>query len=316
MKLIKLLIKFIIYIFPLIAIALLINYSRLHITYYLNKKIYKETYDIQGNNDRYIPQGLTYSEEYNIILQTSYNKKHKASMLYVTDFKTKKLIKELIIKEKDNTDNTKHVGGISTNNDKVWITNDYEINEYNLKEILYTNNNYIKSKVKNKLPNRGDFCLYHNNMLWIGDFYLKPFYNVPDNNPLLMGYKIDEKINYNKPKYIISLPKMIQGMAITKENKFIFTSSFTNLINSNLSIYNNPINEKKNYYTLNNNKIEYYKFNKNNLINNIKIPPMAEGIFYKDKYIYILFENSADTYFYAYPKINKILKININKLDK
>ena len=47
------------------------------------------------------------------------------------------------------------------------------------------------------------------------------------------------------------------------------------------------------------------------ILKSIKLPPMAEGIFYKDNEIYILFENSADKYFFAFPKITKIIKISV-----
>ncbi len=316
MKELKFLIKVIINITIIIIIFLIIDYARLNINYYLEKNIYTKTFDVRGNTNNYVPQGLAYSKEYDIILQTSYNSKHTVSMLYVTDYKTGKLIKKLKIKETNNNDNINHVGGITTNEDKVWITNDYEINEYNLSNIINTNKDYIKSISNKKIPNRGDFCLYHNNILWIGDFFLNPFYKVPDSNPLLLGYNYNKKINYKDPSYVISLPKMIQGMAITDDNKFIFTSSFTNLINSKLTIYDNVLKEKNSYYKINNKLVPYYKFNNNNLINTLKLPPMAEGLFYKDDYLYILFENNSDTYFYAYPKIDKIIKLNINKLDK
>ena len=201
-------------------------------------------------------------------------------------------MKELRLIEIDDKDNNNHVGGITTNEEKVWITNDYEINEYNLEEIINTKNNYIKSIKNEKLPNRGDFCSYNNNTLWIGDFYLKPFYNVPNDTPLLYGYDT-KSIDYNNPKYTIKLPKMVQGMAITNENKFIFTRSYTNLINSELTIYSDMTKEN------------YKK------IKSIKLPPMAEGMFLKDNELYILFENSSDKYFFAYPKIKKIIKISV-----
>jgi len=274
-----------------IILIIVIDYIRLNIFYIINKNNYTEIADTQGNKNKYAPQGLTYSEKYDIILQTSY-KKNNVSMLYIIDFKTGKLIKELELIEPDNNKNQKHVGGIATNEEKVWITNDYEINEYNLEEIINTKNNYIKSLKKEKIPNRGDFCAYNNNTLWIGDFYLKPFYNVPNNKPLLLGYETTNT-DYNNPKYTIILPKMVQGMTITQENNFIFTRSYTNLINSNIIIYNDMTKEN------------YQK------IKTIKIPPMAEGIFYKDNNLYILFENSSDKYFFAYPKIKKIIKISV-----
>lgn len=295
---------------------LILDYLRLNISYLINKSKYKETIDVQGNTNKYTPQGLTYSDKYDVVLQTSYNSKHTVSMLYVTKLSTGKVLKKLKLKELDDSDNINHVGGITTDNNKVWITNDYSINEYNLDEILNTKNDYIKSIKNTKLLNRGDFCTYNNGILWIGDFFLKPFYPVPDDNPLLMGYKLNDNIDYNKPNYIISLPKMIQGMVITEDNKFIFTHSFTNLINSKMTIYDNVLKEKPSTYNLNGNKIPYYKFNKDNLLNTIKLPPMAEEFFLKDNNLYILFENSSDTYFYAYPKMKKIIKLNIKEIDK
>lgn len=292
MKYLKIIIKIPLILISILILILIIDYIRLNLFYIINKNKYIEVADIQGNKNKYAPQGLTYSEKYNVILQTSYNK-NNTSMLYIIDFETGKLKKELKLIEIDDRENTNHVGGITTNEEKVWITNDYEVNEYNLEEIINTENNYIKSIKNSKIPNRGDFCTYNNNILWIGDFYLKPFYNVPNNTPLLLGYKTNENIDYNSPEYTITLPKMVQGMAITKESNFIFTRSYTNLINSNLVIYSDMT------------KKEYKK------IKSLKLPPMAEGIFYKDNELYVLFENNSDKYFFAYPKVKKIIKIKI-----
>ena len=296
-----------------IIIILLIDYIRLNISYIIHKKEYIETINVQGNKGNYVPQGLAYSSKYDIVLQTSYNSKHKGSKLYITNFKTNKLIKELFLKDQNGNISTNHVGGIATDNNKVWITNDYYVEEYDLDEIINTKENSIKTIKKEKLPIRGDFCTYKNNKLWIGDFFLNPFYKVPDNNPLLMRYSVKEKIDYQTPEIIISLPKMVQGMIITEKNQFLFTTSFTNLIHSKLLIYDNVLNQKKKTYNLNGKKISYYKFTKKEKIKEIKLPPMAEGMIYKEKELYILFENSSDTYFYAIPKMKKIIKYDFNK---
>lgn len=292
-----------------IILVLIIDIIRLTISYNINKDKYVDQFDVQGNTSNYVPQGLAYSEKYNVALQTSYNSKHDCSKLYITDFSSGKLLKELKLIETDGSDNTKHVGGIATNNDTVWITNDYEVNEYSLEEIMNTNEDYIKSLKNTKLPIRGDFCNYKDDVLWIGDFFLNPFYKVPNDNPLVMAYNLDKELNYFEPDCIISLPKMVQGMAITSNNEFVFTSSFTNLIHSNLSIYKNVLDGEYEYYNLNGKDIPYYKFNDSNLIKKIKLPPMAEGLFIKDNEMYILFENSADKYFYAFPKMRKVIKM-------
>lgn len=299
-----------------IILILIIDYIRLNIIYLKTKGDYKEVFDIHGNSGKYTPQGLTYSDKYNVVLQTSYNSKHTVSMLYVIDFKTGKLIKELKLKEIDDSDNVNHAGGITTDNKTVWITNDNEVNEYSLEEIINTNNDYIKSMKNSKLPNIGDFCTYNKNILWIGDYMLKPLYNVPNDNPLLMGYDLNNELDYNKPDYIVSLPIMVQGLVITEDNKFIFSRSFSNLIQSDLTVYDNVLKTNSKTYTLNRRKIPYYKFTNDIKLNNRKIPPMSENMFLKDNEIYLLFENSSDTYFYALPKIKKVVKLDINKIVK
>lgn len=295
----------------IVLLIFILNYLRLNLHYLINKHNYEMSFKVPGNTNNYVPQGMAYDETHNIVLQTSYNGDGQVSKIYLTNFKTKELIKELNLKLSDESANYLHVGGIATNGSLVWITSDYNVSEFSLEEILTTKANYIKSSKDTKLPIRGDFCYYHNNSLWIGDFYLKPFYPVPNDIPLLFKYNL-EKLNYSKPELIISLPKMVQGMTITDNNNFVFTRSFTYLINSSLTTYKNVLEEDHTTYNLKGEKIPYYHFTKDNLIKNEKIPPMAEGLFYKDKSLYILFENSSNYYPLAFPKVKNIIKKRTN----
>ena len=67
---------------------------------------------------------------------------------------------------------------------------------------------------------------------------------------------------------------------------------------------------KNEIYNLNGYSIPYYKPVKSDLIKRKKLPPMAEGLFYLNNHLYILFENSSDKYNFALPKMNKVIKIN------
>ncbi len=316
MKIVKLILKVILGIVMVLVSILLFDYLRLNLSYLWNQKKYVEVFPVQGNKNKYVPQGMTYSSTWDAVLQTSYNSKHTVSILSVTDFKTGKLLKTLEIKQIDGSDNTHHVGGITTDEETVWITSDYEINEFSLQEIMETKKKTIQSQKHTKLINRGDFCTFYDGILWIGDFYLDPFYPVPDNNPLLMGFKITTDMTYDQPEFIISLPKMVQGMIITPDYRFLFTESFTNLISSKLEIYDNILNQKADTYLLNGKKIPYYHFDQKSLQKTIKLPPMAEEFFYFKQNYYILFENSSDTYFYAFPKIKKVIQIDAKEIDK
>lgn len=300
--------KFILIVILILVIIVLIVYGRIFISYKMHESEYTDSIKIQGVENGYVPQGLEYSSKYNIAMQTSYNANGEVSMLYVTDMETGNLLKSLKLMKEDDTPNTNHVGGITANEEKVWITNDYEVSEYSLEEIFTTTSNSIKSIKTSKLANRGDFCKYKNTTLYIGDFFLKPFYEVPDDNPLLLAYDVKEEMNYMEPKYIMSLPKMVQGMEITKDNEFLFTESYTYLIKSKLEVYTNPLNERPSKYTLNDKEYPYYQFGKANLRKAIKIPPMAEGLFYKEGSVYILFESKTDNYKLAFPKIENVIK--------
>ena len=306
LRLLVIIIGFLLIIIIVLPLHLLNIYFSININYYSARKLYSEEYDVEGNKNKYIPQGLTYSEDYNVILQTSYNKNHEVSKLYVTDFKTGVLLKELKLINIDGTENTDHVGGIATYKNRIWITSDYRVNEFNLDEIMNTTEKSIKSISKTDLPIRGDFCTFNENTLWIGDFFLKHFYDVPNNTPYLYGYTINDSntdliINYQKPDKTYILPKAVQGMVING-NDFYFTESFTYLNRSKLEIYHN-VSDSKN---LNEQKNKTKKI----------LPPMAEGMFLKDNKLYILFESSADAYSPAQPKLSRIQTIDLENIDK
>ena len=285
----KRLLKILMYLLIILIILRIINYLSINISYHIDKNKYTETFTINGIHNSYIPQGLTYSDKYNVILQTSYNKNNKVSMLYISDFNSKKLLKEIKLKNINNTNNTSHVGGICTDNNKLWITNDYSIDEFNLDEVINNSTNkYIKPIKNTKINTRGDFITYHDNSLYVGEFQLKPFYNTNHDTPIMIKYNS----NTYEEEDAFEIPKMVQGLVIDEDNYFIFSRSYSHFTRSYL-----------NYYKYDKN------FNSKNLIKKIKIPPMAEDMFYKDKYLYVLFESNADRYFYAIPKIKKVLKI-------
>lgn len=270
----------------IIVILFIIDYIKINIQYNSVKNKYKSTYKIVIETG-YAPQGLTYSEKYDAIIESSYSYKNNESKIYVIDFKTKRLLNEFILEK-----NKHHVGGITTNEDILYITNDHYLYTYDLKEIMNTGLTSIKETSKKKIKNRGDFCLYHDNVLWIGDFALFPLYRVPKNKPLILGYK-DGNTNYKKPDYSYEIPKMVQGMEIVKD-EFIFTRSYSPWLNSELVTY--KLKDKKLKRT-----------------KKIKLPPMAEGLFYKDNEFYILYESNSYKYWMAIPKIKNLIRVEYKK---
>ncbi len=298
MKVVKKIVKVLFSIVLILVAVFIVDYVRINVRYFMHSDSYSKAFSVYGNTNDDVPQGLAYSEKYNVTIQTSYS--NDVSKIFIVDFKTGKLLKSLKLINRDGTNNTKHVGGISIYESTVWISNDYEVDIYNLDDIINKNGDSIQCIDEIKLPIRGDFCYFYDNILWIGDFYLKPFYDVENGDPKLNGYIYKENIDFNNPDYVVSLPKAVQGMSILPNGDVAFTESFTYLVNSNLQVYKNVLKQKN------------AKFDKSNRLYTKKLPPMAEGMFYKDGYLYILFESSANKYSLADPKINKIIKYKID----
>ena len=314
MKIVRKIVKGIAFLLLFAICALVLDYLRLNIQYLVYKHDYKDAFPVYGNTNQYVPQGMCYSDQYNVVLQTSYHGEHDVSMLYVIDFQTGELLKSLQLKDMNGNNQTHHVGGIATDNQTVWITNDYEVEEYSLDEIFRTEDNQIQSLRTVTLPIRGDFCSVHENTLWIGDFYLKHIYDVPNGNPLLMGYSLENDLTYDIPEVVLSLPKMVQGLTFNNQGQFVFTESYTYLILSNFSIYQNVLEEPaKATIKIHDKEIPYYQLNKSNLVQTIKMPPMAEGLFYFDGSYYILFESSTDHYPLALPRMKKVVQYKTDK---
>lgn len=156
MKKIKKIFKRILFFILVVLLILVFDYIRINIRFFASRNKYESAFKVYGNKDGYVPQGLAYSDKYTIVLQTAYSK--EVSKVFITNFKSGKLIKELKLINKDGTNNNKHVGGIAVNDEYVWISNDYELDIYKLDDIYNTNEDNIKAIEEIKLNIRGDFC--------------------------------------------------------------------------------------------------------------------------------------------------------------
>ena len=299
----------------LLILAILVlgyAYLRINVHYQKHKDEYKDKIPVFGIQEQYVPQGLAYDPIHNYSLQTSYSANGHSSILYIVDFQSGNLVKAVHLKNQDQTNSDHHVGGVATDGKTIWISSDYIVSVFDIEEILHTDKNSVASKSDYEIPIRGDFCTYHDGRLWIGDFYLKNFYDVPNDNPLLMGYIVDEAINFAKPEVVLSIPSMVQGLTFNEDNQFVFTRSFTYLNRTIMDVYDNVLNQKSSQtIKVESKKIPYYRFGKDNLNKEIMLPPMGEGLFYLNGAYYILFESGSNHYSLAYPKMKYITEYKI-----
>lgn len=176
----------------------------------------------------------------------------------------------------------------------------------------------INTSTKIDLDIKADFIKYNNDILWIGEYYYYPIYQLDktknkdrlNNKSLLVGYT-----NNLEPKYAYYIPDKSQGIAWDSNNNLIISSSFWSFESSNIKIYTNPLeinNISNEYIKINNKKINVSYINNKNLLKKYTIPPMAEGITIINNELYIIFESASNLYKYYTPyQTDKIYKITL-----
>ena len=279
---------------------------------------FKKYTTIPGLKEGGIPQAICYSSKYNILLISEYHKGGAPSIIHLLNIDKKTLIKTIILNY-NNTPLTAHVGGIATNNETLWITDNYTLYEFSLDEIINANDmSKINALTKIELDIKADFINYNNDILWIGEYYYYPIYRLDEtknkdrlnNKALLIGYD-----NNLEPKHAYYIPDKAQGITWDNNNNLIISSSFWSFESSNIKIYTNPIeinNISNEYIKINNKKINVSNINDTTLLKNYTIPPMAEGITTINNELYIIFESASNLYKYYTPyQTDKIYKITL-----
>ena len=205
------------------------NKFKLHSKYSSFKNCAEVFTAIPGLKQKIIPQGITYSKKYNLLIVSGYHYGKISSVLFFIDYKTGNLLKTLILSREDESDFNEHVGGVTTDNETLWIVSNYKIYEYSLEKLIARNDmDRVKyDKVFNTFT-KADYVTYHNGILWVGEYDYKNIYKTKENHvvttlnhkknkSLLSGYIANKNNNYYTPDYLISIPDRVQGVTFDKQ---------------------------------------------------------------------------------------------------
>lgn len=268
---------------------------------------------IPGLSEKIVPQGLDYNSKYNYMFISAYHYGEASSLLFVIDFNSGKLIKTLVLENLNI-----HAGGVTSNEEFIWITDEYKIYKYKLDDVVNLSDmsNLVYEDVFD-MDIKSDYITYHNDILWVGEYNYGFIFSTKEehyisvsndkmNKSLLVGYDI----NNLEIKYVLSVPDRIQGLAFDNDDNFIFSKSFWSFQSSRISKYKNILNQEGKEFDFYGKKVNLLVLSDNEKISSIEIPPMAEEIVYLDDYVYINFESSANLYkFYTFNKIGYIMKM-------
>ena len=282
---------------------------------------FSKNFVVPGLYEGIIPQGICFDETTGYLLITGYFEDALfPSMVMCVDQKTGKFISAHPLLNTEGEPYYGHAGGIASSQNTVYITTDYECYTFSSSVLKETKNNTeIRFTGKFKLNTLGSFACIHNNIFWTGDFIEsddkerekvtdvttlnngETFYAYCEGYILEDGLPSINKINSESngyiPDYFLAIPEQVQGMAFTKTDKIIFSTSYGRKNDSKLYIYDDVlITEKSGTKKVDGKNIDLYACNNEMLIKEITAPPMAEGMAIHYDGIYLIFESGAEKY--------------------
>ena len=193
---------------------------------------------IPALNQYFVPQGLSYWEEFGWFFITGYFKPtdySASSVLLAIDSSTGEYVGEWNLLDVDGTPHTKHDGGIAITETDIYLSTSYTLYRISI-DALYEVGNVGDLQIEEeiKVPVSASFANYSNNIVWVGEFYekndypLRGLHEIQINDNLthyawVAGYKLDENTNKieDTPTCILSIPEKIQGMSFLRNKTLV-----------------------------------------------------------------------------------------------
>lgn len=267
-----------------------------------------------------VPQGMAYYDETDLMIISNYMFDGRPSCLTVVNMSDGLLKKTLWLLNPDGSPHKGHVGGLAVSNKFLWIASGkgaYYISLDSFNNL--TDNSNLKMTAFVPSAAKGSFATFSDGILWIGEFTSRDgSYSVPTshhyetlngslNHAWLTGFvlnNVSDLINQenliagiNYPDYILSIPHEVQGAVFTNNNIYL-SQSYGRKNNSRISVYTNPLEGPPyNKFIIKEDlTVPVWILGKDNLIIEIKSPPMTEGIVAYKGAIAVLFESGSDKY--------------------
>lgn len=271
---------------------------------------------IPALNQYFVPQGLSYWEEFGWFFITGYFKPtdySSSSVLLAIDSSTGEYVGEWKLLDIDGSAHTKHDGGIAITETDIYLSTSYTLYRISIERLYEVGNvGSLQIEEEIKVPVSASFANYSNNMVWVGEFYEKNDYPLRGLHEVkinattthyawVAGYKIDENTNKieDTPTCILSIPEKIQGMSFLRNKTLVLSSSYGRRNYSSLYFVSDPLSKECNeYVTINDKEVPMYYIDNYDIV---VAPPMVEGCCSLGNTLYMIFESAAYNYLLSNP---------------
>ena len=283
---------------------------------------------IPGLSDNLVPQGFDYIESEGLYLVGGYQKDGSPSRVYRIDRQTGDATGYVVLGDSDGNGVSPHAGGLAAHGDYLFVAGDEDASLYiyKLSDVLASRNGEtIKMVDRFQTTYKKDevnvaFLCFTEDRLIVGEFYRDPNYMTDEshwittpsgeeNRALAFCYAFSDDENSvcgidNKPSEILSLPGLVQGMAIYDGKIWISQSYGT--AKSTICCYDisgsEPVKFRGHIYSgraVEDEIIPVYALDSSTLVSSFEAPPMAEEIIFVDDKILIMCESASNKYYFG-----------------
>ncbi len=272
-------------------------------------KTAKSEWKIFGLDGGFVPQGISYSKDYDMFIVSGYFEKNQPSRIYLIDAKSQNLLKEIKLKLPSGVFYSGHAGGVCSYGKDGFVVSNGRAYHFRLSDLFTNPCGEVNIDYTFETNNNADFCFVYEGLLFVGEFYRLGKFNTEIthhislnekeiNHAVVLGYKLsDLSVIGSRPVPVkaLSVPDMVQGIAINGGR--IFVSCSYGLMPSKLFEYENVFNQKtQKYMIINEKQVPIYALSSKNLQRTYTYPEMLEEIEYVSGKLYLLFKSGSKKY--------------------
>ena len=258
------------------------------------------------NGDRYLESGYMKDESTSRIYRVNTGRKLSENN---KDY--------LLLCDENGAESRTHAGGLTSSDEmeKVWVCGaGTSVLVYDLNTVATAGaGSKITALSSFEVPMGSAYCFFDGTYLWVGEFYREQNYPTDPSHhlqaaggvlhhSLILGYRPDPEDPGNvktAPEVALSIPDLVQGMAVDGEGRFYLSSSYA-VASSHLSIYKNVLSEEaKDTILIGEEEIPLYFLDESTIMKQETLPPMSEDLCLNGDRVCIMNESATKKYLFG-----------------
>lgn len=293
--------------FSVIVLLLVVLHLLVTVLYFDYFSHAKGEFVIPGLDTSFVPQGFDYIPGQGQYLISGYMDDGTASRVYVRENDGD--VYSTTLQQSDGGDYTGHVGGICHNGEFVYFAGAHGVDVFLLKDVLSGQTARMLGTVNTGYEMA--YCGFYNGYLLAGNFYYPGTFETPanhrivtpagdSNSGLMTVFAMDATAEFGvnpAPVAAFSTPNRVQGFCFTDDYTIVLSTSY-GLHSSTLQFYSIDTSRASTLEVCGK-QVPVYYLDSANQSEEVRLPPMAEGLVHRNGRIYVLCESASSKYIFG-----------------